>query len=269
MSGNNVLNKKKPTKFKIILHFYIKKLCIFCFLLLPIFSARGEFINILTYEESPYALMAGKTQKGLLVDMLSELFSRTNLKYKLRFIPLKRAILTVEHKPGYCVLPIARSQDRETSFQWISPMLISRYGLFSQKEGSIPLVTLNDALPYKIGSFLGNGVGEHLHSLGFQVEFSRLSALNLQKLKRGRFELWAEDLLSANDMMRQQGIKFDTPELIFYTTIRAMACHNSMPPSQLKELNDALLSMYKDGFIKALYYEYGVDITLNTFTPRP
>ncbi|WP_019613835.1 substrate-binding periplasmic protein [Psychromonas ossibalaenae] len=233
--------------------------CIFL-LLLPVFTLRAEPINILTYEESPYALMVGKTQKGLLVDMLAELFSRTSLQYKLRFIPLKRAIITVERKSGYCVLPIVRSQEREANFQWISPMLVSRYGLYSQEKRSIPLVTLNDARPYKIGSFLGSGIGEYLTDLGFDVQLTSLSALNLQKLKRGRFELWAEDLISAREMMRKQGIKFGRPELVFYTSIRAMACHRTMPVEQLKELHSALLSMYQDGFMKALYLEYGVEM---------
>ncbi|WP_028865362.1 substrate-binding periplasmic protein [Psychromonas aquimarina] len=229
-------------------------------LLLSVSTLRAEPLNILTYEESPYALMVGKTQKGLLVDMLAELFSRTSLRYKLRFIPLKRAIITVERKPGYCVLPIVRSQEREANFQWISPMLVSRYGLFSQEKRSIPLVTLNDARPYKIGSFLGSGIGEYLLDLGFKVELTSLSALNLHKLKRGRFELWAADLISAREMMRKQGIKFGRPELVFYTSIRAMACYRGMPAEQLSELQNALLSMYQDGFMKALYLEYGVDM---------
>jgi ABC-type amino acid transport substrate-binding protein len=149
-------------------------------------------------------------------------------------------------------------------------MLISRYGLFSQKKGSIPLVTLNDARPYRIGSFLGSGMGEYLTDLGFNVELSPLSAVNLQKLQRGRFELWVEDLLSAQEMMRQQGIKKIQPELVFYTTIRTMACHKEMPQTQLKMLQEALLSMYQDGFMERLYLKYGVHISSDiSYPPMP
>lgn len=241
-----------------VTHYKALLFSIFC--LSTALPSNAETLQILTYEESPYAVEVGNNQQGLLVEMLSELFSHTTLDYELRFIPLKRAILTVEHKPGYCVLPIARSQNREASFQWVSPMLISRYGLYSKKKGSIPLISLNDAQPYTIGSFLGSGIAEYLTELGFKVELSHLSSLNLQKLKRGRFELWAEDLLSAQEMMRQQGREAHEPELVFYTTIRAMACHRSLPQAQLKELHHALLTLYQSGFMKQLYQKYGVDM---------
>jgi len=241
-------------------HLSCKMIIVLLLLCCVTLSVRAKAIKILTYQESPYALTVGKTQKGLLVDMLKELFARTTLQYELRFIPLKRALLTTSIHKDYCVLPVARSQSREANFQWISPMLISRYGLFSRKKGSIPLITLNDARPYKIGSFLGSGMGEYLTDLGFNVELSPLSAVNLQKLQRGRFELWVEDLLSAQEMMRQQGLKVVQPELVFYTTIRTMACHKEMPQTQLKMLQKALLSMYQDGFMRALYLRYGVQI---------
>lgn len=238
-----------------------KAIILLLLLLQPALSIRAETINILTFEEPPYALMRGRTQKGILVEILAELFSRTSLEYTLSFIPLKRAILTVENNPGYCILPITRSQDREASFQWVSPMLISRYGLYSQEKGSISLVTLNDALPYTIDSVQGSGTGQYLINLGFiKVELAPSSTLNPQKLQRGRFELWAEDLLSAQEMMRQQHIKLGKPELIFYTSIRAMACHRSMPLEQLEALQKALLTMYQDGFMKTLYLKYGVEI---------
>ena len=183
-------------------------LCFLALLVLPFHFALAKNIHILTYEESPYAVLVGKTHKGLLVDMLRELFSRSGLQYELRFMPLKRAMTITELQPDHCVLPIVRSQEREANFQWVSPVLVSRYGLFSQQGHSIPLVTLNDAKAYKIGSFLGNGIGEYLIDLGFDVELTALSVQNLHKLKRGRFELWAEDLISARELMKKQGKYF-------------------------------------------------------------
>lgn len=228
--------------------------------LLTSLSVRAETIEVLTYEESPFAVKVGKTHQGLLVDMLKELFSRTSLDYKLRFIPLKRAIVTTERMPGHCVLPVVRSQEREAHFHWISPVLVSRYGLFSRSNQTIPLTSLSDAKPYKIGSFLGSGIGEYLTDLGYDVELASVSAQNLRKLKRARIELWAAELVSAQEQMQKQAINFGVPELIFYTSLRAMACNKEMPREYTLALENALKSMYRDGYMSRLYLEYGVKI---------
>lgn len=222
-------------------------------------SLRAESIEVLTYEESPFAVKVGKTHHGLLVDMLKEMFSRTSLDYNLRFIPLKRAIITTERTPGYCVLPVARSQEREAHFRWISPVLVSRYGLFSRSNQTIPLTSLSDAKSYKIGSFLGSGIGEYLIDLGYDVELASVSAQNLRKLKRARIDLWAAELVSAQEQMQKQAINFGVPELIFYTSLRAMACNKEMPRDQILALENALKSMYRDGYMSKLYLEYGVE----------
>ncbi|MPY24191.1 substrate-binding periplasmic protein [Shewanella sp. YLB-07] len=227
---------------------------------LSVSALKAETLQILTYEESPFALKVGKTHKGLLVDMLKELFSRTDLQYELKFIPLKRAIITTERMPGYCVLPVGRSQEREASFHWISPVLVSRYGLYSRNDVVIPLTTLSDAKPYTIGSFLGSGIGEYLTDLGFNVDLASVSAQNLRKLKRARIELWAAELISAQEQMQKQAINFGAPELIFYTSLRAMACNREMSLETKLKLEQALTSMYRDGYMSELYLEYGVEI---------
>ncbi|QFU22585.1 transporter substrate-binding domain-containing protein [Shewanella eurypsychrophilus] len=227
---------------------------------LTVTQLRAETLQILTYEESPFALRVGKTHKGLLVDMLKELFSRTDLQYELKFIPLKRAIITTERMPGHCVLPVGRSQEREASFHWISPVLVSRYGLYSRDDVIIPLTTLSDAKPYTIGSFLGSGIGEYLTDLGFDVDLASVSAQNLRKLKRSRIELWAAELISAREQMQKQAINFGAPELIFYTSLRAMACNREMSLETTLKLEQALTSMYLDGYMSELYLEYGVEI---------
>ena len=227
---------------------------------LSVSALRAETLQILTYEESPFALRVGKTHKGLLVDMLKELFSRTDLQYELKFIPLKRAIITTERMPDHCVLPVGRSQEREASFHWISPVLVSRYGLYSRNDVVIPLTTLSDAKPYTIGSFLGSGIGEYLTDLGFDVDLASVSAQNLRKLKRGRIELWAAELISAQEQMQKQAINFGAPELIFYTSLRAMACNREMSLETKLKLEQALTSMYRDGYMGELYLEYGVEI---------
>lgn len=87
-----------------------------------------------------------------------------------------------------------------------------------------------------------------------------MSAQNLRKLKRARIELWAAELISAREQMLKQAMNFGEPELIFYTSLRAMACNREMSLEVKLKLDKALTSMYRDGYMSELYLEYGVEI---------
>ncbi|GIU42076.1 substrate-binding periplasmic protein [Shewanella colwelliana] len=229
------------------------------YLILASFAVQAEPVKVLTYDVAPFAFTNGEQNQGLLIEVLDELFKRSELEYMVQFLPLKRAIISVEHDNNTCVLPIERSQEREVHFQWISPVLVSRYGLFDLPESQIHLTTLEDAKPYVIGSFLGSGVGEYLKDFGFRVELTSSNRQNVNKLLRKRIPFWAAELVSANHLMKKAGVNL-TPELVFYTSLRAMACNKEMDFKKAEALQASLLSMYHDGFLTALYAKYGTEI---------
>lgn len=209
-------------------------------------------LRVMTYDNPPYATEIAGVKQGLLIELLDELFSRADLAYELQFLPLKRGMMMAEHAKDVCVLPLERSQERESHYVWIGPIMISRYGLFSGRHQQIPLVVLEDARPYKIGSYLGSGIGEYLQELGFEVEFTVDNSQNLKKLVRNRIDLWATELISANADMQLLGVELGPAELVFFTSIRAMACHPDLPLAQKTALDHALRLLYREGFIDAL-----------------
>ncbi|QLE85751.1 transporter substrate-binding domain-containing protein [Shewanella sp. Scap07] len=227
--------------------------------LLSCFAVHGADIELYTYEVAPFAVYENGKPSGLLIEVLDELFKRSDLSYQIQFVPLKRAMITVQRQAHKCVLPVARSQEREVQFQWISPVLITRFGLYSKPEQSFPLTTLIDAKPYRIGSFLGSGIGEYLANLGFTVELSSTTQQNFAKLNRDRIDLWAAELISAKHIAQANGVSLE-PQLVFYTALGAMACNHNMPQAQIQLLQTQLNMMYQDGFMGRLYHSYGVDI---------
>ncbi|MGS0691628.1 substrate-binding periplasmic protein [Shewanella sp. 0m-8] len=225
-------------------------------------GAKQFSLQVLTYQAQPFAYIELGAQKGLLVELLAELFERAQLDYQLTFVPLKRALLTTLQHDNYCVTPVERSQEREAKYQWISPMLISRYGLFSSDSQKLSLANLSDAKSLTIGSYLGSGIAEYLLDLGYNVELASLRRQNIKKLQYNRIDLMASELMSAREDMRVMNVELGEPELVFYTSIQAMACNIGLTPRVKNHLDAALLAMYQDGFIDALYLRYGVRISL-------
>ncbi|WP_282167219.1 substrate-binding periplasmic protein [Shewanella japonica] len=221
---------------------------------------EAEEITIYTYQHLPYAEQTDTTHKGMIIEIIDELFSRADIDYKIIFNPLKRGLTMTSRSQGVCVLPIDRTQQRESEFRWVGPILISRYGLFSAKDKSLPLITLQDAKSYSIGTFLGSGIGEYLTSFEYQVQLTNDDNLNIKKLQRDRIQLWASEIISAKTIMDQSKVQLGEPELIFYTALRAMACNRELEESKHDALVEALNSMYQDGFMVRINEAYGASL---------
>ncbi len=210
-------------------------------------------LNVVTFIEKPLIYQHNGEPAGVVVSVVRELFRQSGIDYKLRLMPPKRAILTTAETDSFCVFPVERSQEREALFQWVSPVLISRHGMFSHPHVPVKLKTLEDAKPYKVGSYLGSGVGEYLEGLGFNVEYAGRNELNARKLLKKRIDLWVSDIESARFLVKNEKLPISEPELVFFTTVRAMACNLAVDPATVKTLQKTITQMYRNGDVESIY----------------
>ncbi|MDN3678841.1 ABC transporter substrate-binding protein [Vibrio tapetis subsp. quintayensis] len=232
------------------------------FLLLVITSypcSGAKTIQVLTYEAPPFAVKHGDAITGLLVEIVHEMFSRTNINYELKFVPLKRALLSVERNDTQCIIPLARSQEREAKYQWISPVLVSRFGLFAHPDDDIKIETMEDAKHYVVGSYRGAGISDYLTSHGFTVETSSTNQQSFWKLQKKRVGLWASELINAEHYMLNDQMMLK-PKLVFYTSLSGLACNLDISKNKILQLKLAMVSMHRDGFITNLYQKYGLNL---------
>ena len=241
-----------------------------CVLPLLVFTdtARSKELTLVTYLDSPLVMSSkiissdlqqgSLSAQGLVVSVIRELMKRVNIPYKIQFMPPKRAIVMAERTKDFCVFPISRSQEREAQFVWVSPVLISRHAFYSLKGYHHPLKVMMDAKPFRIGATLGDGVGEYLENLGFNVDYTGQNALNAEKLSLQRIDLWLSDTISAPYLAGRKGIELNAPELVFFTTLKSMGCQKDLDPSLVKKMSDTLNGMYRDGTIKKIYKHRGL-----------
>jgi len=215
-------------------------------------------VQVLTYPVAPFASQVDGVKQGFLIELVDAIFKQANMPYEVAFYPLKRAMAMVSQYENMCVLPVQRSQERESQFSWIGPVMISRYGLFSRSNKSISLQVLNDAKDLNIGSFLGSGISEYLHAANYKIEHTANNHLSLKQLERGYIDLWAVELMSAKSAMQAANLDLGKAELIFFTSIAAMVCHSDMSNDSQESLRGALKTLYQNGFIDSLNRKYGV-----------
>lgn len=220
-------------------------------------QAQGrDALSLVTFLERPLVDQKDNEVTGVLIEVIRELMRRSGVDFTLNLAPPKRALVIARTSTKHCVFPIERSQEREVFFQWITPILISRHGLYSNPDRDIPLVTLSDARPYTLGSYLGSGVGEYLESFGFNVDYASRNDLNAGKLSKKRIDLWVSDTISAKYIAKEDHFELKKPELIFLTTVRAMGCNLDVDRRLLDTLQDVLTGMYKDKTVAKIYEQF-------------
>lgn len=220
-------------------------LMLLALLLIPPASAAPP-LQLLTFN-SPPLVHAESDQRpdGITIALIQRMFELAEVDYSLQAHPAQRAYIAAIGKANTCVFPIERSQEREPNLTWLGPVAISRHALYSNPSRPLGLVTLEDARPYQIATYIGSGVGEYLSSLGFDVYLTRDNAQGLQMLHHDRTRLWLADIRSAPVIAEQLGLAIASPELVFFTTLRYMGCNLDTDPAILDKLQQALVTMHK------------------------
>lgn len=247
MSGNRICTYMRTALFLLLL-----------LLSNSLVSEQKQALSIISFVDPPYVFDDAQQEKGLVEIIISELFQRAGMEYDFYLMPKKRALIFAEKTPNTCVLPIERNQEREVKFTWISPILISRNGLFQTIDQHLDrkIITLMDAQPYRIGSHLGSASGAYLKGMGFEVEIVAKNSANIHKLRAGRIDFWETDAVAAHYISHTENIEIKKSALDFFTHLRAIGCNLSISPAVIKNIRKHLKQMYRDGSIDKINQEF-------------
>ncbi len=216
-------------------------------------NSATEIIQVMTMEMPPYVMPMAKN--GIVIDVLNEIGKKAGFQFQFAVTPLKRAAVEVKESVGSCVAPMDRSQERETEYKWIGPVLITQYSFFSLKNSNFQFDTFMDAKTKKVGLLRGSVVEEILSAKKFEIEIANDDFQNVKKLQAKRFELWASDSLAAPYWARQEKVEIENV-YTFATTLASMACNKSIEDKKIEKMNHELTLMYKDGRMKKIFNKY-------------
>ena len=215
----------------------------------------AEKYQIYTTENRPYNFSDEKGRvDGIAVDVIRELFKRSKLDYKLKVVPLARAINQTKSKkePNACTMPLQRSQEREYSFKWVGPLLITQSAIFSTPDSKLDVTVLRDVFNSKVGALRGSDEAEYLSGFGVNTDLSNSDKSNVSKLGKNRIALWAVDRVTGPYHAQLNKVKIKE-RIVFRTTLMALACNLSINDNIIKTLDDNLSQMYADGTMKKIF----------------
>ncbi len=216
----------------------------------------GTSFTLLTEELPPYSIDNGGSGTGASIDIVSQLFTRAGFDFQIKIVPWKRAVVTSLNNENSCVFPLQRNQEREASYHWISPIFITKTGFYTRDDSPHNLMTIDDAKGLKIGTYNGSAVAEYLTSWGYDVELTTKDAPNIQKLYSNRIDVWATDTLSAKYLTNEHKITNLMEQLVYFSSLRALACNTKVSEIKMTKLRQELKLMYSDGTIDKIMSKY-------------
>jgi len=223
--------------------------------------ALSAQLSIYCEDDPPFQIVEKDgTLKGLTAEICQEIQKRIGNKDKIEVVPWARGLNAIDTRPNVVLFSMSRTAERNALYQWVGPVNEISYGLYTKANSKMVIKNLDDAKKLRaIGVYNNDIRDQYLTRHGF-TNLDRVTdnTINIKKLMLDRIEAYAdsddgmpsnarEAVLSPNDLKLLH---------IFMKTQLYIAMSKGTSPDIVKQWNDALNSMKKDGSFKKIYAKY-------------
>ncbi len=231
------------------------------FLLLGVISSHGADLNDIEYiTESypPYNYEENGVVKGITVEILLAATKEVGQPLKrsqLKLRPWARGYRKALSGPMTMLFSMSRTDERESKFQWVGPILKNRVAVLAKKSSGINITSSDDLKKYSIGAVLDD-VGEQMvKAMGStsNVQTSANPSAVAKKLNSGRIQLWAYDETVAKSVMKSAGLNPNDFEAVY--TLKETASYYALS----KDVPKSLVKLLQSGLDKLKARNGGAD----------
>lgn len=194
---------------------------------------------------------------GYAADKIHAILARAGVPYTMEVLPWKRAYNAALERPDACVFSTTRTPEREILFKWVGPTDEADWVLMGRVDKPLNLRTLDDARPYRIGTYNGDARDEYLRTRGFHVDPAPADLMNPLKLLADRIDLWAAVVRTGQSFEQHDWGTRVKPMLVFNKVRVYLACHASMPDPLIERMNAAVVALQRDGSMRRIDRKYG------------
>lgn len=214
-------------------------------------------LHLATESSAPYSMRDGDRVTGISTDMVREILGRSGIAYTIDVLPWKRAYTEALERNDGCVYSTTRTPEREPLFKWVGPIGEADWVLMARADRKLQLQTLDDARPYRIGTYNGDARDVYLRERGFHVDPAPNDLTNPRKLMLGRIDLWAASTSRSAVTLERLGYADKIVPVLVFNRIRIyLACNRAVPDELVTRMNGALETMERDGSMRTIQHRY-------------
>ncbi|MBF0441332.1 MAG: transporter substrate-binding domain-containing protein [Oligoflexales bacterium] len=227
-------------------------------------SAGVDKITFMTEQYPPFNYEEQGKVQGMMVDILAEIFKKTNSRLTskdIQLLPWARAYKSLQETPNTCLFSIGRSEAREKLFKWVGPVIDIKQVLLTKKSKKIKITEAKDLDKLQIGVIKDDYMDQHLTKLGIKkesIQKTSSSKANITKLVSDRLDGWAYGDLPALWELKAAGQKTTDFEsaYVFETASVWFGFHKDTPQEVIDEIQKALDTIKSEGKAAAIIKKY-------------
>lgn len=219
-------------------------------LLVSLSGARAEApaLDILVYANAGvFETTSGDRPGGPGGAFLARLETLSGVALRQQMLPISRALLLVEQRPGHCAVAMPRTPEREPRHRWAGPWAQGAMTAYGRGDDPRRISGPQDLAGRSIVVLRDSQPAAWLREQGLPALAVKDNSTALRMLQAGRVDVWLANDVAGHFVIQAVG---GTPPRVFYSAGRIalfIACHPGTDPAAVGALDLALARMRRGG----------------------
>lgn len=197
---------------------------------------------------------------GMTIEIVQEIQKRVGNHDAIQVVPWARGLDKIDNNPNTLLFSMARTPERENSYQWIGPIMANIYGLYAKADSPLQVHNIEQAKNISlIGVYRDDIRDQTLTRLGFtNLDRASSNISSFKKLMMGRIAVYTDSQLGVESLALASGFKASDVKLIFelFKSELYIAVSKATSPALVEKWNQALEEMKRDKTFARIQQKY-------------
>lgn len=216
-------------------------------------SPASGALTFLTEENPPFNYTDKGVLTGAATEIVREMANRAGFPFKTEVMPWDTAYVRAQAEKNMCLYSTARLENRERIFLWVGPIATNYWAVFGKGDFGVPVKTLKDLSPYRIGAVSRDAKGDFLRDNGVtnlrlvRDDRDNPARLLLPPDDPNHIDLWITGLYAGQVIAGAAKVAPVKVVMLAAEQPLFVACNSQTDRATVKALADALDAMRADG----------------------
>lgn len=224
-------------------------------------NSHAQTLELYCEEDRPLQFYGSDGKlTGLTIEIVQEIQKRTGNTDTIQVVPWARGLDKIDHNPNTLLFSMARTPERENSYQWIGPIMANMYGLYAKADSTLQIRTIEEAKKISLIGVYRNDIRDQtLTRLGFtNLDRASSNISSFKKLMMGRIAVYTDSRLGVESLAVTSGFKASDVKLIFelFKSELYIAASKTTSPTLVEKWNQTLEEMKRDKTFARIQQKY-------------
>lgn len=221
-------------------------------------------IVAMTENNAPFNYKEDGKVVGIFTDLLLEITRIADVPLKredIRYWPWARSYSALRHEDNVILYATARTEARDSLFQWVGPVVLLEYKVLARKDRDITINRLEDIQRYSIATIRDSAADHAFSAMG--VPLPHLYRVNdmtfcMKMLEEGRVDAIAFNAYAMTRLAKRMDIDMDKYEFVhtLFTVPMYYAISKEMPAELVSKMQLAFEQLKADGTVDEIFRRY-------------